>query len=93
MAKVKTYLVAYDITDDKRRNRVIRELLKYGIRVQYSVFEIFIREKELSKIKKNLESLTFPVEDSIRIYTLKTPYKIKKAGNEIATSILDDVFI
>ena len=33
------YTVAYDITDDKRRNRVAKILKDFGTRIQYSVFE------------------------------------------------------
>ena len=33
------YTVAYDITDDKRRNKVAKILKDFGKRVQYSVFE------------------------------------------------------
>ena len=31
------YTVAYDITDDKRRNRVAKILKDFGTRIQYSV--------------------------------------------------------
>ena len=33
------YTVAYDITDDKRRNKVAKILKDFGTRIQYSVFE------------------------------------------------------
>ena len=33
------YAVAYDITDDRRRNAVAKILLDFGTRIQYSLFE------------------------------------------------------
>ena len=34
------YLIAYDISDNKRRVRLARELESWGLRVQHSVFEV-----------------------------------------------------
>jgi len=34
-----TYLVCYDITDDKRLRRVFKSCKNYGDHLQYSVFE------------------------------------------------------
>jgi len=62
-------LVAYDISSDKRRTKLSDLLSGYGIRVNYSVFEIEISKvkfkKLLSKIKKIVKK-----EDSIRVYHL-----------------------
>lgn len=35
-----TFLVCYDLENDRERQRVARILLRYGERVQYSVFEV-----------------------------------------------------
>jgi len=39
-------VVAYDIIDDKRRNRVAKTMEDYGTRVQYSVFECVLEEEK-----------------------------------------------
>ena len=51
------HLVSYDIIEDKRRNKVSKLLKDYGIRVQYSVFEIFVDQKKLVTIANRLEKL------------------------------------
>ena len=37
---VRRTLIAYDVTDDRRRSRLANVLGKYGDRVQYSVFVV-----------------------------------------------------
>lgn len=64
------YLVCFDITDDKNRDRVGRELLAYGNRVQKSVFEILVRESdELNEIREKLLPLLEDGDD-LRFYFL-----------------------
>jgi len=66
------YVVAYDVSNDKRRTKLADLLGAYGVRVNYSVFEI-----ELSKAKR--ENLLLEIElkklinkkyDSLRFYHL-----------------------
>lgn len=62
------FIVCYDISNNKRRYRVNKQLQYYGTRVQRSVFEIYLRrEKELKKLQKNLKKL-MKGTDSIRFY-------------------------
>ena len=42
--------VAYDCSNDKRRNRVAKILLDYGYRVQYSVFEVELDERRFKEL-------------------------------------------
>ncbi|ODS32310.1 MAG: hypothetical protein SCARUB_02558 [Candidatus Scalindua rubra] len=63
-------VVAYDIKDDKRRNRVAKTMKDYGTRVQYSVFECNLEDKILEKMKNRLSSVIDTEEDNIRIYKL-----------------------
>ena len=37
------YVVTYDISDDKRRNQVVKLLESLGTRMNYSVFEFVAR--------------------------------------------------
>ncbi len=53
-----TYLVCFDIEDDKIRRKVGTALLAYGNRVQYSVFEIQVRtDSVLRKLKAELTEI------------------------------------
>ncbi len=66
------YLVTYDIpsseSGDRRRARVAKRLESYGLRVQFSVFEIEISPERLPKILAEIELLLESSEDSLRVY-------------------------
>lgn len=64
------YVISYDITDDKRRNKVAKILENYACRVQYSVFEIICDEEIVRKIISELKDVMSENEDSIRVYML-----------------------
>lgn len=63
-------VVAYDIVNDRRRNKVCRELKNYGEHIQYSVFECLLRPKDLERMTKKLTALIDDDEDGVRIYQL-----------------------
>lgn len=44
------YLICYDIVADSRRNRVAKLLLRYGLRVQKSVFECVLTPKQQEQL-------------------------------------------
>ena len=64
------YVVAYDIKDSKRRVKIASILEGYGIRVNYSVFELKINKKDLFELLKKLVLEVNKKEDSIRFYNL-----------------------
>lgn len=51
-------VVAYDIIDDKRRNRVAKTMEDYGTRVQYSVFECVLEEEYLTEMVDTLKNIS-----------------------------------
>ncbi|MBI5181807.1 MAG: CRISPR-associated endonuclease Cas2 [Nitrospirae bacterium] len=63
-------VVAYDISDDKRRNKICDILLSYGQRVNYSVFECFLKEKEIQKLKDRIERHLKRGKDIVLYYYL-----------------------
>ena len=65
-----TYLICFDITDDKQRRTVSRRLEHEGLRVQYSVFEVSFKTlHELTELKEELADI-IELEDDIRFYHL-----------------------
>lgn len=74
------YLISYDISDDRIRNKVSEFLQNYGNRVQKSVFECLIDEKTYLKIRHTLYNLIDLKIDSVRIYPL---YKITITSMEV----------
>lgn len=63
-------LVSYDIEDDKTRTRLAHQLLDFGPRVQFSVFEADVSPKELTKLQQMLGKVALGQRDSIRLYNL-----------------------
>ena len=61
-------VVAYDIADDKRRLRIVKVLEKYGVRVNFSVFECLLTESQYLKIQQLLEDKMKEKEDRIIFY-------------------------
>ena len=65
------YVISYDISHDKLRNKVAKTLQDFGSRVQYSVFECNINETKYRELHSKLVLLMTDVEDgSIREYHL-----------------------
>ena len=64
------YVISYDIADDARRLRVARVLEGYGERVQRSVFECYLDERQLARLKRQVGKAIRPEEDSVRFYRL-----------------------
>ena len=68
---MKTYVVvAYDIADDRRRDRVAKILQGYGERVQYSVFECRLDRVQYLRLRHALEEVLQPGEDMVCFYFL-----------------------
>jgi len=63
-------VIAYDVSNTKRRNRVARALTDVGERVQWSVFEAHLDEAALTAVLRQLEGLVDPATDGVRVYTL-----------------------
>ena len=59
------YLITYDISHDRRRDRVHRALLDHGDRVQYSVFLCELDERERIRLRARLDPLINHREDQI----------------------------
>ena len=65
------YVISYDITSNKLRNKIAKTLEGYGRRVQYSVFECRITLKQYEILyKKLLELMKDVTEGNIRIYKI-----------------------
>ncbi len=62
--------VAYDIPDDRRRTKLAEHLENFGQRVQLSVFECLLEEKQAERMKAGIGRLVDEEEDTVRIYRL-----------------------
>ena len=64
------YLLAYDIANDRRRQKIARLCEAMAERVQESVFEAYLSQAELDKLLKKIGRVLKKEEDSLRIYLL-----------------------
>ena len=70
MSERQLYVVAYDIPSDRRRTKVHKILSGFGEWTQYSLFELFLSEKERILLISKLQPVLDPQEDSVRFYPL-----------------------
>ncbi|MGH8477116.1 MAG: CRISPR-associated endonuclease Cas2 [Methylococcales bacterium] len=64
------YVVCYDIRDPRRLRRVANEMENFGLRVQKSVFECHLEDKDLQKLKQQIARWIEVGEDQVRFYPL-----------------------
>ncbi|MCB9953605.1 MAG: CRISPR-associated endonuclease Cas2 [Planctomycetaceae bacterium] len=64
------YLIAYDITCDKRYRRVYKSMRGHGDAVQYSVFRCELTDMELQGLKEQLWPVLNLHEDRVMIVDL-----------------------
>ena len=84
-------VVIYDITDDRRRTRMVKCLERYGIRVQKSAFEAFFTEKKYEHMMELTSGLIDPATDSLRVYLLANHTSVRSWG--IGDRHVEDVVI
>lgn len=65
-----TYLVCYDITDDKRLRRVFKVCKNFGDHLQYSVFECDLNPAEKVNLEQQLNEVIKHDEDQVIFVSL-----------------------
>lgn len=67
---IRRILVAYDIPEDRRRNRLAKVVESYGDRVQYSVFVIDAAPVRIARLRRAVERVVDVRQDSILLCDL-----------------------
>lgn len=62
---VRRTLIAYDVSDDRRRTRVAQVLSGYGDRVQFSVFVVDATPGRLLRMRAAIRQVADPFLDSL----------------------------
>jgi len=83
-------IVAYDIRSNKKRSKLAKNLLQFGIRTQKSMFECEVNKKELNIIKKLAKKFSDD-EDFVTVYEIYER-DTKRIGNVKYLEIDDLVF-
>ena len=64
------FLIAYDISDDRRRDRLAECLQRHGDRVQYSVFIVDINPARILRLRREVSTIIVAEADSVLICDL-----------------------
>lgn len=84
-------LVIYDIVDNKKRNRMVKCLERYGVRVQKSAFEAYLSKKKYEQLMKDASRIIDKETDSLRVYLLANNTSVRSWG--IDDKHIEDVII
>jgi CRISPR-associated protein Cas2 len=60
-----TYLVAYDIADDKRLRQVFKTMRGWGDHIQYSIFECQLTRSDFARMKHELSQIIHHTDDQV----------------------------
>jgi CRISPR-associated protein Cas2 len=63
-------IVVYDISENKRRERLRKTLLRFGNPVQKSVFECDLSQRQTEKMERAIRAVMSGTEDNIRYYKI-----------------------
>ena len=79
------YLVCYDITDPLRLRRAAKTLERFGIRVQYSFFQVDAGVERMDELVRALKRHLNLKYDKLYIYPLcddcRTRYEVQGSGS------------
>lgn len=62
-------VVAYDVSDDRRRTQLHKTLRRFGDRVQFSVFECVTSEQLFAEMQRAVAQVVV-AEDNVRYYEI-----------------------
>lgn len=79
-----TYLVCYDIADDKRLRRVFKLCRNYGDHLQFSVFECDLDPAEKVRLETALGDLIDHAQDQVLFISLGPA---EGRGNRVITAL------
>lgn len=87
------YVIVYDISSDKTRDKVMKTLRSYGARSNLSVFECLLTEKELLSLMSLVSKIIDPKTDKVAYYRMclgcysKIQYTPEMKRKDVSSSI------
>ena len=94
-------LITYDVgmkdlrTGARRLRRIAKACTSYGIRVQKSVFEMQLGQKEWVELRSRLLTAIDPTQDSLRVYFIdhSRKDKIEHYGVQTSVDVVSDTLV
>ncbi len=91
----KNIIVFYDISDNKIRNKIVKILESYGIRMQKSVFQCEVNLRQFIQLKLKLSSIV-EFNDGVSVVIIEVSNKDKVYyldGKKALQENTNDIFI
>ena len=63
-------IVAYDIAEPRRLNKVAKVVKDYGVRVRKSIFEVDVDGRRFTEMKVRIEEIIEASEDGVKYFPL-----------------------
>lgn len=63
-------VVAYDIAEPRRLNRIAKVMKDYGVRVQKSIFEVEVSPAAFAEMRRRAEEIMEVAEDGVKYFPL-----------------------
>lgn len=67
-------LVCFDIVDDKKRRNIVDCILSFGVRCQYSVFELDLDHATFKAFQLEIKKIGFDGSDKFYVYPIPSEY-------------------
>ena len=80
----KSFLVCYDISDDKRLRKVFQTMRGYGDHLQYSIFECQLTSTDLVRLRFELSAIIHHDQDQVLFVDLGPA---EGRGDRVITSL------
>ena len=87
------YLVVYDIADPRRLRRMAKKAEKFGVRVQKSVFECFLTERERVQLVAEVRGVLNLIHDRFLLLPLPDEQGILGLGIAVPPSDPDFYYV
>jgi CRISPR-associated protein Cas2 len=81
MSRRKTWIIAYDVREPGRLQRLHKFLSKHAVTVQYSIFAADLTEKELERVIARIGEIIDPAEDDVRLYAVPAGAGLHMSGH------------
>ncbi len=79
-----SYLICYDICDDKRLRKVFETMRDYGDHLQYSIFECQLSAADLARCRADLAKIINHSEDQVLFVNLGP---VEGRGDRVITAL------
>jgi CRISPR-associated protein Cas2 len=87
MAFDSVFLVAYDISNNKKRSRLFKTLKSYGVALQESLFYCDLRgnDKKQTQLTNELNTIKLDTDEAIHCFLIKPEQAMKFSPTPIQT--------